>query len=99
MSPRPLSSDWPQNRPRASTMAMAMPNGRLTSVATTATLRLSRTAVHSSGLRVIQSMLGSPQRIVDGISSGPPLAEHGESLRLEQRPGLVRFDVGGGFGG
>ena len=58
MSTRPLSSEWPQNRPRASAMAMAMPNGRLTRVATTATLRLSRTAVHSSGPRPIQSIGG-----------------------------------------
>ena len=57
-STRPLSSECPQKRPRASAMAMAMPNGRLTRVATNATFRLSRTAVHSSGLRVIQSMRG-----------------------------------------
>ncbi len=36
---------------------MAMPNGRATIVATVATLRLRRTAVHSSVLRPNQSML------------------------------------------
>ena len=40
----------PQNRRRASSQATAMPNGRLASVAVMATRRLSRTAVHSSGV-------------------------------------------------
>ena len=61
----PVEERVPQKRPRASTMAMAMPKGRLTRVATVATLRLSITAVHSSGLRVNHSPignLGSPTR-------------------------------------
>src|SRR5579871_440480 len=40
----------PQNRPRASSHATAMPGGRLAAVAVTATRRLSLTAVHSSSV-------------------------------------------------
>ena len=76
-----MSSEWPQKRPRASAMAMAMPNGRLTRVATMATLRLSRTAVHSSGLRLIQSIGGCPRAAVapqdcPGLSTVKPWASN-----------------------
>ena len=40
----------PQNRPRASTIAVAIPKGRLPSIAQNATRRLSRTASISSAL-------------------------------------------------
>ena len=82
MSTRPLSSDWPQKRPRASAMAMAMPKGRLTRVATMATLRLSRTAVHSSGLRVIQSIGRMPSPVrqdCPGFSTVKPWASNSDS--------------------
>ena len=67
-----------------------------TSVATRATLRLSRTAVHSSGLRVIQSIVGSPQRSPCSAARVVRIAraQHREALRLEQRLGLVRSEVG-----
>ncbi len=44
----PSSSVLPGKRPRASSSAAATPKGRLASVATAATLRLSSTATHSS---------------------------------------------------
>src|SRR5215204_2932979 len=84
---RPLSRDWPQKRPRANAIAIAMPNGRLRRVATMATLRLSWIAVHSSGLRVIQSIgvdLSSSNTCEETDvlrASGP---KHREPLRLKQ---------------
>src|SRR5262245_20672105 len=99
MSTRPLSREWPQKRPRASGIAMAMPSGRLTRVATMETLRLSWTAVHSSGLSVIQSMdthtsSATGRRGDDRSLSRASGAKNPQPLRLERGRGLVRSDVG-----
>src|SRR5476651_758183 len=71
----------PQKRLRASSQAMATPNGRLVAVAVTATSRLSRTAVHSSG--VMSQM--SCRRV--------GLHQHREALLLEGGPGLGALEV------
>src|SRR5262245_56759454 len=96
-STKPLSREWPQKRPRASAIAIPMPNGRLRRVATTATLRLSWIAVNSSGLRVIQSMASSTQLIYyrqERRRDRRRLVKHRKSLSLKERLGLARFDVG-----
>src|SRR3546814_13606471 len=67
----------PQNRPRASTMAMMMQSGRLPAMAQAATRRLRRTAVISSGLSAnIGRSLGG-----------------GEAPALEDRPRSGRLQV------
>src|SRR5262245_49567726 len=48
----PSSSALPQNSLRASSQAMASPNGSATAVATSAMRSDSSTAVHSSGVRL-----------------------------------------------
>ena len=70
----------PQNRPRASSQAMAMPSGRLAAIAVTATSRLSRTAVHSSCRHV---------ELADFTSTVKPLL-------LEGRPRLAALKIGRG---
>src|SRR5690242_17660555 len=73
----PLRRARPKKRPRASTIAMRRPKGRLPTMAQKETRRLSRTADSSSGLSRSQSMSG----------------EHGEALLLQERLGLGGLDV------
>jgi hypothetical protein len=53
-----LSSDFPQNRPRDSSKAIATPTGRLPSIAQNATRNDRRIAVSSSGVKANSQLTG-----------------------------------------
>src|SRR5262245_7973091 len=72
----PSSSALPQKFLRASSQAIAMPNGNATTVATPAMRSESRTAVHSSGVRE-STGLGVGKLGHAGGVLPPPLAGEG----------------------
>ena len=81
----PFNSDFPQNSLRARSQATAIPTGRLATIATLATLRLRRTACHSSGVR--------EKKVMASFSMPSPRRKPGSSLERPKRdPGFRRDD-------
>src|SRR5665213_3671322 len=84
-----LSSERPQNRPRASSIATASATGRLPSIAQAPTRSDSLIAVSSSGVKPpIMKILGTSMR----------RAEHGETVTVELSGRIGAAQIGGESG-
>ena len=89
----PSSSALPQKSLRASSQAIAMPNGSATTVATTAIRSDSGTAVHSSGVREKSTVMPAKAGIVDAGANGSPLRDDDDAACIRRRPHQEREAV------